>query len=328
MGAVYTLRLLTKDHTMTNCWILTEGLKGTENQCLALAGAAGLAPEIKVVKLKNPWKAVTPWITHFSPKALAPGSSALNAPWPDILIASGRKAIAPALWIKRQSGGRTKLVIVQSPVIKNTHFDLVVVPQHDRYRGKKTLEITGALSLITAEKLAAARAEWEPILSALPSPRIAVLIGGNSRTHKITPQVTHHLVMQLKSLLQDGHSLMLTASRRTPEAIQKQLRQALSGNLHFYDGTGPNPYQGYLAWADTILVTEDSVSMASEAISTGKPVYIIKMAGGSPRFKRFHDNLVQQGYARWFKGVIDSWYYPPPEDLKAAAGKVIDFLKN
>src|SRR5690606_13676708 len=101
----------------TSCWILVEkGLKGTENQCVALAEAAGLSRTIKTIKLKQPWKTLTPWVRHFSSAALTPESDPLVAPWPDVVIASGRKAIAPALWVKKQSGGCTKLIIVQSPV--------------------------------------------------------------------------------------------------------------------------------------------------------------------------------------------------------------------
>jgi mitochondrial fission protein ELM1 len=335
---------------MTSCWILTEqGLKGTENQCIALATAAGLSPELKQIKLRNPWKFFTPWVRAFKPAALAKNSSELTAPWPDVLIASGRKAIAPALWIKEQSGDKTKLVIVQSPVVKDANFDLVIVPQHDHYDGKNVLKINGALSLVTHETLTTAYHQFASVLESLPAPRIAVLIGGNSRTHKITPQVTRLLIMQLKKLLHENYSLMITASRRTPQAMQNQIRNELArhcgldpqslgnlssglsqgsrrggrddgkGSIHFWDGTGDNPYQAYLAWADAILVTEDSVSMASEAISTGKPVYIIRLEGGSKRFKRFHDNLIAKGYTRWFTGQINDWSYEVPDDLEKAA---------
>ncbi len=308
---------------MTTCWIITEGLKGTENQCLALAQAAGLNTTVKIVKLKQPWKTVTPWIRHFSKIALATGSSEFNAPWPDIIIASGRKAIAPSLWIKKQSKGRTKLVIVQSPVIKDTHFDLVIAPRHDQYTHKNLLPITGALSLITPQKLENAKKQWQAVFETLPSPRVAVLIGGTSRTHRITKEVITTLADRLALLAQKNHRLMITASRRTPPEMQQFLRSRLThANIYFWDGLGDNPYQGILAWADTILVTEDSVSMISEAISTGKPVYIIPLEGGSSRFTRFYDDIFAKNYARPFQGAIDSWTYTPPDDLAQATSRV------
>ena len=312
---------------MTKCWVITEGLKGTENQCLALAEAVGLTPDIKIVKLKQPWKSVTPWIDHFSKKAFAAGSSEFKAPWPDLIIASGRKAIAPSLWIKRENEGRTKLVIVQSPVVKNDAFDLVVAPRHDNYKHGNVLAITGALSLINAAKLASAKTQWQSTFEKMPSPRVAVLVGGNSRTHTITRDIVKKLTMQLEQLLAKGHSVMVTASRRTPIEMQKKMSKTLSHpNLYFWDGSGDNPYQGMLAWADILLVTEDSVSMLSEAVSTGKPVYIIKMQGGSERFQRFYDYLFENDYARPFDGKIDAWTYLPPNDLDQAARKVKNLI--
>lgn len=39
--------------------------------------------------------------------------------------------------------------------------------------------------------------------------------------------------------------------------------------LIFGNYSGPNPHMGHLAWADAFIITADSVSMLSEACSTG-----------------------------------------------------------
>lgn len=312
---------------MTKCWVLTEGMTGTQNQCVALAHAAGLAPEVKTIALRFPWRNVTPWIRCF---ALEKSSDPLQPPWPDLVIASGRKAIAPALWIKKQSRGQTKLVIVQSPVIKDKNFDLVIAPRHDDYHASNAMEITGALSLITPEILANAREDWRGAFEPMKGTRVAVLIGGDSRTHKMTQGITEKLAAQLKALVQQGISLMVTCSRRTSPAHKQFLHDALVPHerCFFWDGNGDNPYRGMLAWADVILVSEDSVSMASEAISTGKPVYILGMEGGSKRFARFHGHLVEQGYARRFEGSVAPFSYTSPDDLRRAAEAVGFILHN
>ena len=308
---------------MTSCWIITEDLPGTRNQCMALAHAAGLDPVIKTIALRQPWKTVTPWIRHFTPYALASDRTAFSAPWPDIIIASGRKAIAPALWVKKQTRNAARLVIVQSPVIHDKRLDLVIAPQHDRYHGNNALAVTGALSVVTEQTLQRARESWADTLAPLPSPRITVLIGGNSRTHTINEAIAQRMADQLYDLMTRGHGIMITVSRRTPPEIQAILRGRLHDpSVHFWNGQGDNPYHAYLAWADIILVTEDSVSMASEAVSTGKPVYIMKLEGGSERFTRFHSHLMENGYARWFAGKAESWSYTPPNDLGNAAAKL------
>jgi mitochondrial fission protein ELM1 len=312
------------------CWVVTsENLIGTKNQCVALAQAAGFTdPIIKTIGLKKPWVWFTPYLRHFSPAALTDGSSPLTAPWPDLLIVGGRKSIAAGLWVKRQSGGKTKLIVVLSPIVKDKNFDLVVVPWHDQYFAPNALTMTGALSNVIPDKLAAGRAQF-PHLADLPQPRIAVLIGGTSSTHQFTPAVAERLTIQLKGLQKQNYGLMITASRRTPAALSEQMQRDLQHpHTDFWDGTGDNPFQAYLAYSDVIVVTEDSVSMACEAISTGKPVYIIKLEGGSTRFKRFHDYIVDKGYARWFEGEIDGWTYTPPDDLAAAAARVKMLLQN
>jgi mitochondrial fission protein ELM1 len=315
------------------CWIVTEGLIGTQNQCLALSQALGcMHPVIKKIHLRQPWKSFTPFIRAFHPVALTTDSDSLHPPlggaWPDILIASGRKAIAAALWVKKQSKNKTVLVIVQNPVVKDKNFDLVLSPRHDQYEAPNAMTITGALSHLTPTKLDNAKAQF-PELGYYPNPRIAVLIGGTSRTHCLTKDICDQLIRDLLNLQKNKCSLFITASRRTPLPLLMDLRHALRGpEILFWDGDGPNPYQAYLAYADIILVTEDSVSMASEAISTGKPVYIVKMGGGSPRFKRFHDYIIEQGYARWFTGQTQFWRYEPPADLAKAACRVKQIWLN
>lgn len=312
---------------MTDCWIITEGMIGTQNQCVALAQAIGAKTDIKTVSLKQPWKFFTPWIRHFTPAALKAGSSPLTAPWPDVIIASGRKAIVPALWVKKQSGNRSKLIIIQSPVVKDKKFDLVIAPHHDQYHADNAMHITGALSLITPDILQQARHDWQAQFEPLGAPRLAVLIGGNAKRHRLTQEIAQQLVVQLREL-NKTHALMITVSRRTPEAIAQYLRRSLhSPNCFFWDGTGDNPYRGMLAWADAFLVTEDSVSMVSEAISTGKPTYIVKMdSKASSRFDRFYRHALDKNYIRWFTGTIDFWEFSPPDDLARAAARTIQLI--
>jgi mitochondrial fission protein ELM1 len=46
-----------------------------------------------------------------------------------------------------------------------------------------------------------------------------------------------------------------------------------------WDGNGENPYFAFLAAADAILVTEDSTNLATDAAATGKPLFVLPMAG-------------------------------------------------
>jgi uncharacterized protein len=121
-----------------------------------------------------------------------------------------------------------------------------------------------------------------------------------------------------------GGSLLLTFSRRTPDAAKAILKRALSARPGLiWDGEGANPYFAFLAAADYILVTEDSANMPAEAAATGKPIYLLKMDGAQARKRRFHAELAERGIARPFEGRLDSWTYPPLRETDRAAHEVL-----
>lgn len=307
------------------CWILTEGIAGTENQCIGLAEALGMTPVIKRVKLAFPWKKLSPWLPFCHSHALAEGSDNLEPPYPDLLISSGRKSIGAALDVVKKSHGSTFHVHIQNPKAHVDKFDLVVAPQHDGLQGDNVITTRAALHRVTSKKIEDAKAKFQKDFSRLPHPRVAVLIGGSSKAHKMTLENTKALAVQLQQLVDHRKTgLMITASRRTGEENTKYLREQLQGpNIYFWDGTGDNPFFGILAMADYIIVTEDSVSMTSEALATGKPVYIASLEGGARRLDLFHKMLQEQGYTRPFTGMLEEWSYTPPDDTERAAAEVI-----
>ncbi|MBI4031474.1 MAG: mitochondrial fission ELM1 family protein, partial [Proteobacteria bacterium] len=85
------------------------------------------------------------------------------------------------------------------------------------------------------------------------------------------------------------------------------------------NGMDENPYHGFLAWADYIIVTSDSASMISEAATTGKPVYMEYLEGGSTRFDRFHNDLLDKGMIRKFEGKLEPYSYTPLNDAAMVA---------
>ncbi len=308
-----------KDFT---CWIITEGMAGTENQCLGVAEALRINPVIKQIKLGQPWKTLSPYLGFESKSTFSP---ALRSPWPDLLITSGRKSIAAARYIKKQSAGKTFTLHIQDPRVSPAGFDLVAVPEHDPTRGPNVITTLAAPNRITDEKLEAAKAAFSDF-EKLPSPRVAVLIGGKSQAYDMSAATMTKLAGQLGAL---DAGLMITASRRTGAENEKILHETLKNSDAFiWDGSGDNPYMGMLAWADTILVTADSVSMLSEACTTGKPVYMIPLDGGGSRLDKLHTNLQQSGALRIFEGTLDHWTYEPLRDAEKIANELKERLRD
>jgi hypothetical protein len=304
-------------------WVITEGMIGTENQCLGVCDALGINPKIKHISLNQPWKSLTPWLSFEQSWSF---KDKLEKPWPDLVIASGRKAIAASRYIKKKSNNKTFTVHIQDPKCTPKDFDLVAVPHHDSLRGDNVIVTDGAPNRMTKEKLQKAKEDFADLFVSLTSPRVAVLIGGNSRTYQMTPEITKDLVTKLKSLDAD---LMITASRRTGDDNLKILQDGLKNtNAYIWDGVGVNPYHGMLAWADYILVTSDSVSMISDAATTGNPVHIIPLEGSSKRFDRFHKNMEDLGVSRPFLGNLDEWSYEPLNDAEKIAEAIKEAMQK
>ena len=294
---------------MMNIWVLTEGIAGTENQCLGVAEALqrNLSIPINIttfrLKLKQPWKMLQPYIGFVGSHIYDMNADEMPAaPWPQLVIASGRKAIASALHIKKQSQGKTCVVNLQDPRWAAAKFDLVAVPFHDKYRGKNVLVTHGAPNRVSVAKLNEERGKWS-----LPSAwgagadvkreNVAFLIGGKSKAYDFTQATAADIIAMIKRLSANKYNVMVTASRRTGEDNYAALCDGLGGgpNVYFWDGAGYNPYFAYLAHADHIIVTPDSASMLSEAASTGKAVYRLDLQGGNAKFKRFHDHMENIG---------------------------------
>jgi mitochondrial fission protein ELM1 len=308
---------------MTTSWIVTEGKAGMESQCLGVAEALGLSPAVKRVGLREPWRTLSPWLGceragSFSGDPLAP-------PFPGLVIACGRRGFAAARYIKKASGGKSFIAYLQDPRVRCRALDLIAVPAHDRLRDENVLVTQAAPNRVSAQWLAKARAEFAPLLSPLPGPRVALLIGGNSAAYHIGRAELENICALARAAVPPGGSLMATASRRTGPENLRFLAKTLRGpDTLFWDGAGANPYPGYLAWADFILATPDSVSMISEAASTGRPVYVIPLPGGAKRIARFHESLVSQGIIRWLApgAALEAYAYPPLADSARIAAEI------
>lgn len=307
--------------TGPQAWIVTEGMAGTENQCLGVAEALGLPFQIKKIGLSEPWKTFSPYIGFERACSFTP-ESGLEPPWPELVIASGRKSIAAVRYIKKNSPG-TFCVQIQDPRIQSDAFDLIAVPEHDPTRGEKVIVTTASPNRVTAEKLDAAKEEFRLLFERIPSPRVAVLIGGKSKSHRLTAPQTYALCEKLMRLINRQYGLMVTTSRRTGEGNEKIIRLQLQTDASYiWNGQSPNPYLGMLAWADYIVVTSDSVSMMSDAATTGKPLYVFPLQGGSRRLDRCLTTLLNRGVARFFDGELEPYTYPPLSDARKIAAEI------
>lgn len=224
-------------------------------------------------------------------------SDVLQAPWPDLIITAGRRNEPVARWIQAQSGGKAKIVHLGRPWAALKHFDLIVsTPQYALPSGDNILQLAQPLHNVNAERLQTAAREWASKFADLPTPRTAVLLGGDSGQYVFTPEKARRLgrLVNQRAAQQDG-SLLVTDSARTPPAAREAFMAELDAP-HFYfkwgaSAAAENPYFAYLALADELVVTGESMSMLTEACATNKPVFIFDLAdiGAKPWWRYRHN---------------------------------------
>ena len=254
------------------------------------------------------------------------------APYPDIVLSISRRTAPIARYIKKKSP-QTKLVqLMHAGSAGINEFDLIIVPEHDKNK-KQTPHmhyIIGCPHRITEEYLQEARTKWSAQFANLPKPLTAVIVGGAIKKRPFSTENATALVTAIKKLKnQIGGSVLLTTSRRTGEQAQKIIVDALKDipqYSYLWGDTRENPYSGFLACADNIVVTGDSVSMCCEATGSGKPIYVFRGQNWlTPKHLRFVQSLLDNGCAALIENADAD--FKPKKGLNAAA-EVANLIEN
>jgi mitochondrial fission protein ELM1 len=336
-------------------WVVTSYRAGENGQILALAETLGTGYEVKQMAYSR-LASLTGLLRHVSLAGIDGDRSApLRPPWPALIISAGLRNEPVCRWIRRQSGGHTRLVFIGRTWARPDSFDLIVTtPQYRLPPHPHVLENELTLHSITPERLQQAAAAWETRLAHLPEPRIAVVVGGNSGPYTLGPRAARRLGRLASEMAAArGGSLLVTTSARTPHRAIAPLRASLTTPAHFFAWSpkaGDNPYIAYLALAEAIVVTADSIAMLSEACATGKPVYLfdpnrgreshdfrlggiayrLMMHMGPQRLTRdvgrIHARLLTAGHAEWLGESAAGRATAPPDDMARAIARVQPLL--
>ncbi len=299
-------------------WVL-QGARGGDNaQARELASRLGRTALLKPLAFN---------ILHHLPNIVLGVSAAslrrravaqLAAPWPDLVIATGKRTAPVARWIKKRSGGRTKIVQLGRPRAPLSAFDLVVAtPQYGLPAAANAVETL--LPFATAKRPKPGVLEkWSAAWSHLPKPRIAVVVGAPRFPLRMGEAEIVELAEAANGLAAAlGGSLMVVGSPRTPKGVVEKIGAGLRAPAILYPwNAAENPYQAVLALADRFVVTSDSASMLGETVGTGKPVDIFILPASGFRFGW----EAKTGLAAWLsrEGILQ-----PPRDMSRLVREII-----
>ena len=200
-----------------------------------------------------------------------------------LYIATGNSSSPFCLALSRLFKGRS--AVIMTPTVLDTRlFDFAIVPLHDHPAPADNLITTlGAPNHIYYPELQAAAAETFAPLLPFPKKVIALLLGGSDANYELTPDWVRFVLPSLREAAEkQGAALLVTTSRRTGKEADAAVEFVLKDSpatryLLLASRSQENPVPAMLGAATHVIVTEDSVSMASEAATAGFRVGLLRV---------------------------------------------------
>jgi mitochondrial fission protein ELM1 len=257
-------------------WALLGDKTGDNNQLLALAEALGWPFETRTLRY-NLVRAIPPRNLGATLASLTRASRALiRAPWPDLILAIGRRSTPAILWIRERSP-TTRLVLIGHPRVEPERFDLVITTRQYPVPPRDNV-ITLPLAMSRRRDPGVPTADERAFFDALPRPHLLFAIGGPTKYWELDERsVGCALDTAVARAEAAGGTLIAVRSRRTPEELIERATKRLAKSRHQLVLGGMPRFPMLMADADEIFVTADSVSMLSEAIHSGKPVGMVPL---------------------------------------------------
>jgi mitochondrial fission protein ELM1 len=265
-------------------WLVTGYRAGERSQVIGLGEALGWPFELKELGYRKTEFRTSLFRGSDLRGIRLEASSPLAPPWPDLVISAGMRNEPVCRWIRRQSGGRTRIVHIGRPWATLERFDLVITtPQYRLAERENVLHNATTLHRVTPARLEAEARRWTARFDDLPRPFTGVILGGNSGPYTMGAKAATRIAEQASTMAErSGGSLLVSTSSRTPAAAVEVLRHKLRVPHYLYrwqPGDTDNPYFALLALSDALIVSADSIAMLSEACATGKPVYMAELGG-------------------------------------------------
>jgi hypothetical protein len=285
-------------------WALLSDKAGDNAQVHAVVERLPWPLLVKRLHFKRPFQKGKPPFLASLYHVARDRSDPLEPPWPDLVLTIGRRPAMAALWVRKQSGERTRVVLFGRPKRHPRHFALIVAaPQFLVDGADNVLETTLPLMRIDAARLDAARETWRATFDALARPVVAVLVGGATRPFVFGADEASELLRLAAGYAPSG-TLYVTTSRRTGGAAAARIVAELPAGARLWQwgDTSPNPYLGLLAHADAFVVTGDSMSMITEVARLARPLAIYP--------------LPLRPVTRWARARLPQWLARLPDRIK------------
>ena len=282
-------------------WCITDGAAGNVSQVKGLASAMKLDFQLKVVKLRFPWKFLPVGYLPSFGLAIKHLDTLRDEAIPSYIITAGRKSIYSSLYLKNKFKNKVKTIHIQDPKINSKLFDCVVAPEHDSISGQNVIKSKLAINHINDQLLFSEAKKFQEKLSFLKKPIVTVILGGKNKNYYFDKSQLSKLEKKIDVINNmNSISLVFLFSRRTDNFIKDFIIKKYSHEHTVWTDQKNNPYLALLHLSSCIVCTGDSVSMISEALNSGKSVYVFRLKSKKKynRIEKFNDKLLELGYIR------------------------------
>lgn len=238
-----------------------------------------------------------PWfgwnITILRPFLTTSSYRQITQAYADFVISCGSGCEAIGYLLAKENNAKG-IHILKPSYLPVSRFNLCLIPWHDKPQASRhVLTTLIAPSPVTRQGMLKQAENLKKRMQLDENrPVISVFIGGNTKLYELTYELTSELCRQLKTSCEDiGAQLLITTSRRTPSVAEQVLYEHFSeykpcplliiANKDNIEGA----VEGMLGLADIAVVSEDSISMVSEAVSSGRPVVVAGIEKNRPMTK-------------------------------------------
>tara|TARA_B100001109_G_scaffold180124_1_gene147618 strand:- start:372 stop:1280 length:909 start_codon:yes stop_codon:yes gene_type:complete len=226
---------------------------------------------------------------------------------PSIIITTGRRMAGTSIALKSILKNNVKTIHIQNPKLSPNNFDLLLIPEHDRIKGKNIIQTNGALCFFEEKDVKKLK---EPYLNKIKTKKCTVLlmVGGNSKKQK--PNNSEYFELGTKvihGVKNLDAQLIVSFSRRTPSKAIKILQSTFSKHLKEFKMLSldeNNLYPKILEIIDFTIVTSDSVNMISELATLSKPLFIFHFSKGNRKISFFISNLKELNIVQDYEGNL------------------------
>ena len=303
----------------TECLILLIGIKGIDNQSIALAKNLGL--KFKKIKIDiNPFIKTFPFFGNIF-NNLENNFKLIKKYNFKYLITTGKKLSGVSIALKKIHGEKIINIHLQKPNFNSKHFDILIIPEHDEfYRQNNIIKIVGSLSPFNEMQIQKKNPVIEKKFKYFKSPNVLVLLGGKSKRYTPTNTDYSKLLLNIKYAAKKiSANVIICQSRRTPENVlylAKQIFSDFTDQFYISKKDEPNIDPSIIKICDYIIVTNDSVNMISEIASTTKNLFLGYLNKERSKLKSFHKKLLMQNNIKIFNNSFYDFKKIPLDNQK------------